>query len=207
MGLRGPKARPVVERFAEKIAPGENGCIEWQAGTNGVGYGVFHPNTTTTNKKAYAHRWAYEQRFGPIPEGLHLDHLCRNTICVNPDHLEPVTVRENLLRGVGATAKNARKTECQNGHPLSGSNLRVNPTTGYRGCKKCIRAGEVARQPDRNARNRAKRAAQGSRPRIFYTECRYGHAFTEENLYINPRGVRVCRECNRIGYHKNKKES
>lgn len=137
MGKRGPRARPVSERFAEKIAPGENGCIEWKAGTNGVGYGLFHPYTTTTNRKVYAHRWSYEQKFGPIPPGLHLDHLCRNTICVNPDHLEPVSLVVNVMRGNSGPAKNARKLFCKRGHPLSGPNLYITPSTGYRRCLAC----------------------------------------------------------------------
>lgn len=147
MGLRGPKAKPVSERFAKKVTPGPNGCIEWIAGTNGVGYGLFHPYTTTGNSKVYAHRWSYEQRFGPIPEGLHLDHLCRNTICVNPDHLEAVTASVNVLRGVSVPANNSRKTECKRGHPLSGSNLIVRPASGYRQCRECCRERDRNRAP------------------------------------------------------------
>ncbi len=123
-----------------------SGCVEWQAGTNGVGYGLFHPYTTTTNKKVYAHRWSYEQKFGPIPEGMHLDHLCRNTICVNPDHLEPVTCAENVLRGESYPARNARKTECMRGHPLSGENLYINPSSGYRHCRECARVADRRRE-------------------------------------------------------------
>lgn len=135
------------ERFAEKLAAGPGGCIEWRGGTNGVGYGVFHPYTTTTNRKAYAHRWSYEQARGPIPPGLHLDHLCRNTLCVNPDHLEPVTGAVNVLRGVSSPAMNARKTECKLGHALSGSNLYIDPGTGYRKCRECARIRDRARRP------------------------------------------------------------
>lgn len=152
MGLRGPKPRPLAERFAEKLKPGANGCIEWQAGTNGDGYGVFHPFTTTTNKKVYAHRWSYEQKHGPIPEGMHLDHLCRNTLCVNPDHLEAVTPRVNLLRGVGFSATNAKKTHCPQGHPYSGDNLRINSNTGGRICKACSRERDRARGSKRGGK-------------------------------------------------------
>lgn len=149
MGLRGPKPKPVAERFAAKIAVTETGCVEWQAGTNGVGYGLFHPYTTSTNRKVYAHRWAYEQRFGPIPEGMHLDHLCRNTICVNPDHLEPVSPAENLRRGEGFSAVNSRKTHCPAGHPYTGDNLRINSNSGGRICVMCSRARDRARRPSR----------------------------------------------------------
>ena len=139
MGLRGPKARPPAERFFEKTRVMPSGCIEWTAGTNGVGYGLFHPHTTTGGPKEYAHRWAYEFRHGPIPAGLHLDHLCRNTLCVNPDHLEAVEPAVNNLRGMSSPAMNARKTECLRGHPLSGTNLYISPATGYRRCRECAR--------------------------------------------------------------------
>lgn len=190
MGLRGPKARPAAERFAEKLAPGPNGCIEWQAGTNGVGYGVFHPNTTTDNRKAYAHRWAWEQANGPIPEGFHLDHLCRNTICVNPEHLEPVPPAVNLLRGISSPADNARKVLCKRGHPLSGENLYVTPSTGYRHCRACTRANEKAL---RELRRKPPQAT-----------CKRGHPLSGDNLYTAPgSNRRHCRTCRR-GYYKKK---
>ena len=87
-------------------------------------------------KMLQAHRVAYEMLVGPIPEGLHLDHLCRVTLCVNPNHLEPVTPRENILRGENHVAKRARQTECLRGHPLSGANLYTN-SKGGRACKIC----------------------------------------------------------------------
>ena len=144
MGLRGPKARPPAERFAEKVIATASGCIEWTAGTNWVGYGVFHVDHT--GRKVYAHRWAYEQAFGPIPDGFHLDHLCRNTLCCNPDHLEPVTPRENLLRGVGFSAVNASKTHCLRGHPFSDENTYINPNDGSRHCRTCSRERDRARR-------------------------------------------------------------
>jgi hypothetical protein len=146
MGLRGPKAKAVIDRFAEKIALTDSGCIEWIAGTNGVGYGVIHLGPDDNNVKRYAHRWSYEHHIGPIPDGLHLDHLCRNTVCVNPSHLEAVEPRVNLLRGVSSPAQNAAKSHCQNGHPLAGANLYVTPTTGYRHCRECDRTRNAARR-------------------------------------------------------------
>lgn len=145
MGARGPKPRSEAERFTEKVTPGPNGCIEWTAGTNGVGYGLFHRYVLGGDAKVYAHRWAYEQRYGPIPTGLHLDHLCRNTLCVNPEHLEPVSAAVNVLRGVSSPANNARKVACHRGHPLSGENLYITPSTGYRSCRECARQRERAR--------------------------------------------------------------
>jgi hypothetical protein len=77
----------------------------------------------------------YEAVYGPIPEGMVIDHMCRNRACMNPTHLEPVTISENIRRGdTGGWEK--RKTECHRGHPYAGDNLYVTPT-GKRQCKKC----------------------------------------------------------------------
>jgi hypothetical protein len=85
------------------------------------------------------HRVAYELLVGPIPEGLELDHLCRNTRCVNPEHLEPVTGRENLMRAVSSwAAKNAAKTHCPQGHPYDEENTKVK-RDGGRACRACGR--------------------------------------------------------------------
>jgi hypothetical protein len=73
---------------------------------------------------------------GPIPDGLHLDHLCKVRNCVRPSHLEAVTPRENVMRSDGVASLNARKTHCKRGHPFSGRNLYVRPN-GERACRKC----------------------------------------------------------------------
>lgn len=83
-------------------------CWIWTGETVKGGYG----RTTVARRKTLVHRAVYEALIGPIPEGLTLDHLCRNTACYNPAHLEPVTLRENILRSNGLTAQNARKTSC-----------------------------------------------------------------------------------------------
>ena len=136
-----PQPRKTVEeRFWGKVnknAP--NGCWEWTAGLFGNGYGHFW----TSVRWVGAHRWAYEALVGPIPEGLELDHLCSNRKCVNPAHLEPVTHKENTLRGEGLAAQNAKKQAC----PKCGSPyVIVGVKTQERVCKKCHLANSRRRQ-------------------------------------------------------------
>lgn len=84
------------------------------------------------------HRAIYEHLIGPIPEGLTLDHLCRHTWCVHPNHVDPVTCQVNTLRGVGPTAWNARKTKCPNGHPYDTKNTFIDKNN-RRHCRICSR--------------------------------------------------------------------
>lgn len=110
----------------------ESGCWEWLGSRSG-GYGQI----TVRRKNHRAHRLIYELLVGPIPAGKQLDHLCRNSACVNPEHLEPVTSRENTLRGVGVTAINKRRTHCHRGHPFTAENTYRRPEGRY--CKACRR--------------------------------------------------------------------
>lgn len=106
-------------------------CWIWLTGKS-KGYG----RMKVAGEMKGAHVVVYEMTRGPVPAGLYLDHLCRNRCCVNPDHLEPVTNAENVLRGEGPTAVNKRKTACKKGHPLDKANTYIRPD-GNRTCKKC----------------------------------------------------------------------
>lgn len=91
------------------------------------------------NRTWLTHRAAYVAWRGEVPAGLVLDHLCRERACCNPEHLEPVTIHENLLRGEPAT-----RTHCSNGHPLSGDNLYLRPDKhGWRNCRICRREANL----------------------------------------------------------------
>lgn len=108
-------------------------CWLWQ-GTikNDSGYGVIGIDY----KKYYVHRLVYEALVGPIPDGMHIDHICRIRHCVNPDHLEPVTLAENVLRGYSAGARAKRENVCVRGHQLTEDTVWVTKT-GARKCKQC----------------------------------------------------------------------
>ncbi len=123
----------LLQRFARKVRfAAAHNCWEWQAATSSSGYG----NIRHCGRTARAHRVAYELFVGPIPEGLVLDHLCRNPSCVNPAHLEAVPQLENVMRGEGFGARNARKTHCDKGHSLD--RARVDDR-GRRHCRECQR--------------------------------------------------------------------
>ncbi len=130
----------INNNFWDKVDKG-GCCWIWTAGVRG-GYGGFKVN----RKLVDAHRYAFELTKGKIPEGLQIDHLCRNHSCVNPEHLEAVTQRENVLRGYGVCANNSRKTHCKRGHELIGNNLGHEKYSTKRRCKTCDRNNAKIRQ-------------------------------------------------------------
>lgn len=130
------------DRFWTKIEK-IGGCWLWTAYTDHKGYGRFKLD----GKAERAHRVSYEALVGPIPEGLQLDHLCRVRSCVNPDHMEAVTNRENCMRGDTLPAANAIKTHCPRGHEYSVENTYVH--LGGRTCRECMRRWERERHRTR----------------------------------------------------------
>ena len=155
-GRRNGKS-PVPRRRKIALAPTpmrfHNGtpCFPWP-GLPSFGYGRIEID----GRNVQAHKAVYERAVGPVPEGMVLDHLCRNRICVNPDHLEVVTLGENTLRGTSFSAVNSRKTHCVRGHELDSENVRLRP----RGERECI---ACCRLRSRESREMASRKARGGR--------------------------------------------
>lgn len=132
---------PIEQRFWPKVnkngsapehRPDLEACWEWMAFRQPDGYGQLGRGGKRGGF-VLAHRFAYELLVGPIPEGLQIDHLCRNRSCVNPAHLEPVTLVENLRRG-----ERAQQTHCKRGHPFDDANTYRSPN-GHRHCRACRR--------------------------------------------------------------------
>ena len=124
----------VDERFWSKVKKGR-GCWEWTASKNPRGYGLFRIGKSSLHASRVS--VAISKGWGEV-EGKDVDHLCRNKSCVRPEHLEAVTHKENILRGEGLAAHNARKTNCLRGHPFTGQNVVVDKR-GKRRCRSCER--------------------------------------------------------------------
>jgi hypothetical protein len=124
-----------LERFSANYIPvTESGCWLWTGYVDSYGYGRISVN----GRAMLAHRYSYECHKKPIPLGLQIDHLCRVRCCVNPEHLEVVTNTVNVLRGVGITARNARKTHCKRGHEFTEENTLIMRWPRGRSCKICL---------------------------------------------------------------------
>ena len=140
-----PRRRRMVtflERFWQRVdtRDGPGACWLWRSGRTGCGYGALYMGQPAGRPVTeLAHRLAYAlQHREPIPVGLTIDHLCRVRHCVNPAHLEVVTRGENVLRGTGPGARNARAAVCWRGHPFDAANT-YRMANGNRMCKACHR--------------------------------------------------------------------
>jgi hypothetical protein len=122
------------ERLQSGVVKNDKGCWLWTRRINDNGYG----RIKISGVDNLAHRLFYELHKGEIPSDLQIDHLCRNRACVNPEHLEAVTQRVNMLRGIGPAATKSKQTHCIRGHELAGENLRFF-RNGCRWCRECKR--------------------------------------------------------------------
>jgi hypothetical protein len=138
LGHNSHQLPPLIKRFQSRVEKQPNGCWLWTGSrTSDRVYPRFCVGKT---KYVLAHRWAYEFYVGPIADALTIDHLCRTPLCVNPEHLEPVTNVENVMRGDGACSRNAQKTHCKRGHALAQQNVysyRSKNGRAKRQCKTC----------------------------------------------------------------------
>ncbi len=145
-GVQKIPRQSVYVRFLDKASRpmDEDACWEWTGAKSTAGYGQIRVG----DPLVYAHRFSYEWIVGRIPEGLDIDHLCRNPGCVNPSHLEPVTRRENVRRGIAGLAQKAR-THCPQGHPYDSKNTYI-----YRNNRQCRICGAAASRRCRAKRRR-----------------------------------------------------
>lgn len=127
------------------IVDEETGCHNWPGAVNGDGYGLLERG----GRSMSAHRWYWIQANGDIPEGMKIDHLCRNPRCCNPAHMEVVTNRENVMRGMSPHVIASRENRCMRGHEFTPENT-IQKSCGGRQCRECQRV--AARRSYRNLR-------------------------------------------------------
>lgn len=184
-----------LARFMRKLKEQPNGCWYAEGRVRKDGYSDF----TLLGKHQLGHRVAYEHFIGPIPHGLQVDHLCHtgdlscpggftctHRRCVNPEHLEAVTQRENALRGRSPAAKNAAKASCVAGHPFTQENTYLDPNGG-RECRIC--RAELSRKWVTDHHPGVRHGTE--------THCPQGHPYAGENLFFASNGGRSCRTCKR----------
>lgn len=140
---------PEIARFWSKVDQrGPSECWIWTASLQlkRGGYGQFRIGRTIRR----AHIVAYELLVGPVPQGLVLDHICRTPACVNPAHLDPVTLAENTRRGMAPSAIAFRTNHCQRGHAYTAENT-IRKRSGKRECRECANDGQRRRRAARRA--------------------------------------------------------
>jgi hypothetical protein len=166
------KYKNFEDKISRNIRIDDNGCWIWTLSVNSKsGYAYTSWNISPVIKKTVlVHRKSYEYFIGPIPDGMEIDHLCRNRACCNPKHLEPVTHKENVRRGIQANPRKRlnvprkhnknKKTHCSNGHSFDEKNTRLRKQKGKvrRDCRTCGRINyfkTMARYPNRRRHNAA----------------------------------------------------
>jgi hypothetical protein len=169
-------------RFLSCVRILGSGCWEWTRAIANHGYGMYHLGGAHIT----AQRAAYILFVGPIPKGLHIDHLCRNKPCVNPAHLEAVTQGENTRRGAKSRQVGRHRTHCTAGHPMNKANT-YEVKDGRRTCRTCNKGLSSVPTAPPTPQNGEK------------THCRNGHEYTPENTYFhtNQQGNarRRCKTC------------
>jgi hypothetical protein len=174
--------------LGQRVAPRDAGhsspCLEWVGALN-LGYGW----VSYQGKPQLAHRLAYEFAIGAIPEGLVIDHLCRNRKCINPAHLEAVTLAVNTRRAHPDYVTDDMAV-CPHGHPLEPGYV-IPASNGSRRCARCT-YGESVRPYRGPIKDR--------------TTCPQGHPYSGDNLYLTRGGSKVCRTCRRAS-HNRKRDS
>jgi 5-methylcytosine-specific restriction endonuclease McrA len=178
------RQRTPSERFWAKVRKDEGGCWHWTGALSDTGYGTFNAGNGTYMG---AHRFAYMEKVGPIPAGLVLDHLCRNRACVNPDHLEAVTQRTNMLRGVAPAALTVGTQVCQRGHDYSDAYLTK------RGSRRCRKCASILNRKRRNKTGR-RNLPPNMRAALYEREggccARCGGGFHSRYMHVHHRKLR-----------------
>lgn len=185
-----------IERFLKHVSiDTRSGCWLWLAHVAHNGYGKFYVGSRTDNsrKTIPAHRFSYEHFKVKVPHGFQIDHLCRVRNCVNPNHLEHVTPRENILRSTSFIAVNAKKTHCKRGHAFTSDT-----TWNYKGrriCKVC----RFDTQHQKWIEFKSNRLIQPKIGREKQPTCNKGHVWTPGNIFLaGTKKVRTCRICKRL---------
>lgn len=124
----------LAQRFHAKVWKHDAGCWEWIGSKQPTGYAQLWNG----QRVEQAHRISFRLTCGAIPDGMEIDHLCRNRGCVNPDHLQAVSHRENMRRSKTIMGQNAAKTECKRGHSFDQANTYIT-ANGARQCRACLR--------------------------------------------------------------------